>query len=34
MICLVKVLFFELWDGKKSLECENCPIKCKERKES
>ena len=34
MICLVKVLFYDLWDGKKSLECEHCPIQCGERKES
>lgn len=27
MICLVKVLFYELWNGKRSLKCEDCPMK-------
>lgn len=34
MICLVRVLYAELWGNKRPmLKCKDCPCKCKERSE-
>ena len=33
-ICLVRVLYAELWGNKRPmLKCKDCPCKCKERSE-